>query len=359
MKAAIISMGSVSSEWTAKAMRKYFEEVDEINLKEIEVNFSGKNSEVLYQGKDLGKYDCIYAKGSFRYAQLLRSIVSLLKGKAYIPIEESAYTIVHDKLLTQLRLQEFNIPMPRTYLSATTEAAKTLLERTKFPIIMKFPQGTQGKGVMFADSYASASSMLDALSALKQPFIIQEFVETGGEDIRVMVIGDKAVVSMKRKAAENEIRSNIHAGGTGEIAKIDEYTKKVAVDTAKAMGVDICGVDILYGVKGPQVIEANLSPGLQGITEATGIDVADLIAKYLYEQSVEFKNKGKKKDTADIMNELDTAKEGKTIIRPLDFRGVRVLLPEIATKISGIKESDDVELKMENKKITIEKFEVN
>jgi len=358
MKAAIISLGSVSSKWTADAMRKYFSQVDELDLKDVEINVSGKKSEVLYQGKDLEQYDCIFAKGSFRYAPLLRSVVSLLKKNTYVPIDEAAYTIAHDKLLTQLRMQEFNIPMPRTYLTATTDAAKEILKRANFPIIMKFPQGTQGKGVMFADSYASASSMLDALSALKQPFIIQEYVETDGEDIRAIVIGDKVVAAMKRKAKANEARANIHAGGLSEPCKLDSITQKVAIDTAKAMNANICGVDILSGVKGPLAIEINISPGLQGITNATGIDVADHIAKFLYKQTLEFTEKRKNKSTAEIMKDIDTTK-GKEIISQLDFRGFRILLPEIATKISGIKDSDDIQLTMEDKKITLKKFEVN
>ena len=154
MKATILSLNSTSSKWTAESMRKYFSEVDEINIKEIEINFSGKNSEVLYQGQPINKYDCILAKGSFRYAPLLRSLTSLLKGQAYMPLNASSFTIGHDKLLTQLKLQQQNIPMPRTYLSATTKSAKKILERVNYPIIMKFPHGTQGKGVMFADSYA-------------------------------------------------------------------------------------------------------------------------------------------------------------------------------------------------------------
>ena len=86
----------------------------------------------------------------------------------------------------------------------------------KYPIVLKFPHGTQGKGVMFAESFAAASSMLDALIALKQPFLIQEYIETGGVDVRAFVVGDKVVASMKRKAVRGEMRANIHAGGTGE-----------------------------------------------------------------------------------------------------------------------------------------------
>ena len=174
MKAAVISLGSKSSIWTIEAMKKYFKEVDNLNLKDIEINFSGKKSAVLYLGKPIEKYDCILAKGSFRYAPLLRSLTNLLRKETYLPISGSAFSIGHDKLLTQLSLQKHKIPLTRTYLAATTLAAKQILERVNYPIIMKFPQGTQGKGVLFADSFPSSSSMLEALTSLNPPFLIQE-----------------------------------------------------------------------------------------------------------------------------------------------------------------------------------------
>lgn len=358
LKAAIINLGSKSSKWTAQAMNKYFDEVDDLDLNNVEINFSGKNSEVLYEGKPLGKYDCIFAKGSFRYAPLLRSITSLLWDQAYMCMSADSFTIGHDKLLTQLKLQQHNIPMPRTYLSATSDSAKMILEKVHYPIVMKFPQGTQGKGIMFADSYSSASSMLDALSALRQPFIIQEFVETGGTDIRAIVVGDEVVAAMKRKADVKEARANIHVGGVGEMIELDSYAKKVAIQAAKAVGAEICGVDLLETVKGPVVIEVNLSPGLQGITEVCKVDVADKFAKYLYEATKVYLEKRKNVHTAKILEEVGVEKENE-LISSLDFRGVRILLPEIATRISKLKDTDDVHLKITKNRIVIDKFEVS
>ena len=106
--------------------------------------------------------------------------------------------------------------MPDTYVVSSIEAAKKILKQVKYPIILKFPHGTQGKGVMIADSFAAASSMLDTIESLKQPFLVQEYVETEGSDIRAFVVGDKVVAAYKRKAAIGEKRSNIHAGGKGE-----------------------------------------------------------------------------------------------------------------------------------------------
>ena len=198
LKAALISLGSTSSKWIGKAMQKYFDEVDSYDIKGIEVTLGDKPM-VLYKGEPIPKYDCVYAKGSFRYNPILRSITSILQKESYMPITSTAFTIAHDKLITQLVLDQNKIPMPKTYLASTAKSARDILKKLNYPIIMKFPEGTQGKGVMYADSFASASSLLDTLTALKQPFLIQEFVETGGTDIRAFIIG-KESFGVKRKA---------------------------------------------------------------------------------------------------------------------------------------------------------------
>jgi len=371
MKAAIISLQSTSSKWTAEAMRKYFETVDDLNLKFIEVNIAAQ-SEVLYQGKPLPQYDCIYVKGSFRYASILRSVTDILSAtNTFMPLSGTAFTTGHDKLLTHLRLARYNVPMPRTYISSTTKAAKEVLQKITFPIIMKIPHGTQGKGVMFAESFAAASSMLDTLDALKQPFIIQEYIETGGTDIRAVVIGDKVVASMQRISQSDEKRSNIHAGGSGEPVELDQKTQKIAIDAARAVGASICGVDILKSVKGPLVIEVNLSPGLQGITKATNKNIADAIAKYLADNTKRMLEHGKKDEASKILDTLgisatavnkvkqteiskQTSPKENCIVTNIDFRGSRLLLPEIVTKLSQLTEKQEVTITIQSGKVLIE-----
>lgn len=352
MKAAIISQGSVSSKWTFEAMKKYFDEVDEVDIRHLEISISGSSAQILYKGAPLKNYDCVYAKGSFRYSQVLRSLTSILQKECYMPIIPSAFTIAHDKLLTQLMMQQHSVPMPKTYISSTIASARELLSSLNYPIIMKFPQGTQGKGVMFADSFSSASSILDALSALKQSFIIQEFVDTGSTDLRAFVVGDKVVASMIRKGAADEVRSNIHVGGTGEAIEIDEHTKQIAIKAAKAIGAEICGVDILQSFKGPLVIEANISPGLQGITKATKVDVADRIAKYLYNQTKQRYDVKSSKDKKEVMADINNE---NVIITNLDLRGARILLPEMASMISKLKTEDHVEISAKKNEIRLKK----
>lgn len=356
-RAAVISLGSKSSQMTIDAMKQYFESVDNLNIKQLEVNISGRDAAVLYEGEPLKEYDCILAKGSFRFAPLLSSVTSLLQDNTVMPIVESAFTVAHDKLLTHLALQRENIPMPRTYIAATSEAAKKVMKKMNFPIIMKFPQGTQGKGVVFADSYSSGSSILDALTALRQPFILQEFVETGGEDIRALVVGDRVVAAMKRKASATEKRANLHAGGVGEPVILDGVTERIAVKTAKALNASICGVDILMGAKGPVVIEANISPGLQGITSTTGIDVPDKIAKHLFDLTQERKGHAREKQKEKILDGVDE-KKNDVLMTSLDFRGNRVLLPEIMTKRCNFREDDLYEIKSTPGKLHITRMDI-
>ncbi|MFH1053548.1 MAG: RimK family alpha-L-glutamate ligase [Candidatus Woesearchaeota archaeon] len=358
LKAALISLGSVSSKWTVKAMEKYFDEVDDLDLREIEVNLGKGNFEVLYAGKPLGEYDCVYAKGSFRYESILRALATALNNKSYMPNKPISYTIGHDKLLTHLECMEANIPMPGTYLASSSKGGKKILEKLNYPIVMKFPQGTQGKGVMFADSYNAAVSVLDALTALKQPLIIQEYIETEGTDIRSIVVGDKVVASMCRKAEKGEKRANIHAGAKGEACILDSRTKKVAIDTAKTISAEICAVDILESAKGPMMIEANLSPGLQGITAATNVDVADKIAKYLFGRTIEFKNRKGMVDSGKILEEvgIQNTDSVKDMIINNEMRGERILLPKIVSKISDIGDGDEISISIKRREIEIKKL---
>jgi RimK family alpha-L-glutamate ligase len=358
MKAALISLGSKSSVMTAEAMKKYFEKVDIIQLKNMEI-ILGKEGGIMYNGEPFEDYDCVYVKGSFRYAKLLGSIAALLEGKVpYMPFKSSCFTTVHNKLLTHLVLQQHNIPMPRTYFSPTVDTAKSLLDRVNYPIVMKFPEGTQGKGVMFADSKSSAASLLDALGALNQPFIIQEFVDTGGTDIRALVVGEKVVAAYRRKAQTEEKRSNIHAGGTGEPVQLSREICKIAVDTAKALKADICGVDILEGPLGPLVIEANLSPGLQGIGKVSTIDIPDAIARYLYEQTDKVVNKHKQEKAKEVMKDIAINEEdiSQQIITSLLFRGDRIILPEFVNKIAKLSDTKEYSIKAKKGKVIIEEF---
>lgn len=346
MRAAIISLGSTSSKLTGEAMKKYFNDVDMLNIKEIEVKLSPKGPEVLYQGKPLPDYDCMYVKGSFKYVQIMRSVTCVLQGKTYFPVPDYVFTTGHDKLLTQLVLDQAGIPMPSTYIASSTKEAKNILDRVSYPIVIKFPHGTQGKGVTFAESVSSAKSILDAFASLNQPVIVQEFVDTGGEDLRVFVVGGKVIAAMARKAIEGEKRSNLHAGAKGKKIELDLETKQIAINAARALKVDVCGVDILKGSQGPQVLEVNLSPGVQGITEATDINVPDKIARFLYDAAKKFHSSG------DSDTEEDDVPK---VVTTISFSKGQLKVPELIGKFAGISQDDEVTISSGKKTIIISK----
>ena len=359
LRAGIISLGSKSSQMTAEALAEFFEHVDMIQLREMEVVL-GKEGGVFYQGKALQDYDSLYIKGSFRYAHLLRSITSMLERKVpYIPLPASAFTIVHNKLLTHLALQQHDIPMPKTYVSPNIETAKELLKRVNYPIVMKFPEGTQGRGVVFADSISSASSLLDALGALNQPFIIQEYVETGGTDLRVIVVGDRAIAGMQRTATTDDKRANIHAGGSGKVVQLNREVKMLAIKTARALNSNICGVDILEGPLGAVVIEANISPGLQGITEASKINIAREIAKHMYQQTLSAIKTRDHAHKEAVKKEMENQENNKSeIITNLQFKGERIVLPKLVTEMTAFNELENYIIKSKKGKLEIEEFKM-
>jgi ribosomal protein S6--L-glutamate ligase len=150
------------------------------------------------------------------------------------------------------------------------------------PVVIKLLTGTQGVGVVLAETTKAAESVIEAFSGLNADFMVQEFIkEAGGSDIRCFVIGDKVVASMKRTGKEGEFRSNLHRGGSAEVIKITPEERSTAVRSARVMGLNVAGVDLLRSNHGPVVMEVNSSPGLEGIEKATGKDVAGMIIQFI------------------------------------------------------------------------------
>ena len=354
MKLAVISLGKESSQNIGEEAKNYFRDVKMLDLRKVEVHATSKSLNVLYDGEELDHYDSIYIRGSYKYAILQRSITEALHFHTYMPLSPKSFTLGHNKFLTMLHLQEKNVPIPTTYLVETVTGAKKLLEKVNYPIIMKIPSGTQGKGVMFADSIASAKSILDTLEVFKQPYIIQEYVETNATDIRAIVVDSKVVASMRRKALSDELRANIHMGGIGVSCELDEETEEIAIRSAKAIGAEVCAVDILEGNK-PMVIEVNLSPGLDGITKATKKNVAKIIAEYLHKKANEFKETRKSDDYSKIISTLDTETDRKEIITNLDIKAGIIKLPKLMTKITGFNQEDEIMIIANKGKLIIKK----
>lgn len=353
MKFGLISLGGTSSNRILDAAREYFDTCIPLDIRKIEIKTSSKECNVYYDGKVLKNFDCIYIRGSFRYVLLKKAIAELLKEQCYIPMKPESFTICNNKFNTLIALQKQKLPVPTTYYAPNVETAKKILNLVNYPIIIKIPEGTQGKGVMFADSLPSAKSVLDAMGAFKQPFLIQEYIETGATDLRALVVGNKVVACMRRKASSNDLRANIHRGGDGETYILPPEIEDIAVKSAKAAGIDICGVDILEGNK-IAVIEINTSPGLKGIMKYTGVKVDKMIAKYLYQQTKKFVKNKKNDDYQSILSSLEVVTpETNEIISNLNQVGNIVKMPSLITKMAGFLNEQEILYRVKKGKIEI------
>jgi len=187
-----------------------------------------------------------------------------------------------DKLRALMRLSAENVGIPRTAMARDVDAIRVAVDAVGgTPVIIKLLQGTQGVGVMIADSAQAVESTLDTLWGLGQNIILQEYVaESRGRDIRALVVGGELVGAMRRTARSGEFRSNLHRGGAGEPVTLDEDYRRAAVEAARIMGLEVAGVDLLESNEGPRVIEVNSSPGLRGIERATDVDVAARIIEH-------------------------------------------------------------------------------
>ena len=211
-------------------------------------------------------------------------------GGVFALNESVAITRSRDKLRALQIMARKGLEMPRTGFAHSTKLTKDLIEEVGgTPVVIKMLEGTQGQGVVLAENYQAAESVIELLRGLDAYFLVQEFVsEAKGSDLRCFVVGDKVIAAMKRQGRPGEFRSNLHRGGKAEAVKITKEERKVAVKAAQAMGLNVAGVDILRAKSGPSVIEVNSSPGLEGIETSTGINVAEHIYQFL-ERSVEEK----------------------------------------------------------------------
>lgn len=356
MKIAIISLGGWTSAQIAEECKKYFDNVDEIDLRKIDVRVNTKDLKVLYDGKDLKDYDCIYVRGSYKYALVQRSLTRALADKCYMPLAPKSFTLAHNKFLTLLELYRKNVPVPTTYLAATVKGAKKILKEVNYPIIMKIPEGTQGKGVMYADSIESARTILDTLDVFKQAFNIQEYIESEATDTRVIVAGNKVLACMKRKGNKEDVRANIHAGGIGIACTVSEDVEELAVRAAKSIKADICAVDVLDSDNRPSVIEVNVSPGLKGITEATKQNLCTKVAKFLYERTKEIKDSKQKEGYKEVMSDLGV-EDQKEVVTNLNIKEGVIKLPQLFNKIAKFKSDDNILISVKKGRIVLKKEE--
>lgn len=197
--------------------------------------------------------------------------------------ESNSITRSRDKLRCLQILSRAGIGLPTTSYAHSTKMTEKLIKMVGgAPCVIKLVEGTQGKGVILAENAKAAESVIDGFRQMKAHFLVQEFIkESSGCDIRAFVIGDKVVASMMRKAKEGEFRSNLHRGATASQVEITPDEAAVAVKSARALGLNVAGVDMMRSARGPLVLEVNSSPGLQGIETSTGLNIAGMIIEYI------------------------------------------------------------------------------
>lgn len=248
------------------------------------MNISSSNPTLHYRGEDLPTYDAVIPRIGASVTFYGTAVLRQLEMMGVYPVNESvAVTRSRDKLRSLQLLSRKGIGMPITGFANSPDDIQDLIKMVGgAPLVIKLLEGTQGIGVVLAETKKAAESVIEAFLGLNANIMVQEFIkEAGGADIRCFVVGGKVVAAMKRQGAEGEFRSNLHRGGSAELVKLTPSERKTAVKAAQIMGLNVAGVDILRSNRGPVVMEVNSSPGLEGIEKATGKDVAGLIIEFI------------------------------------------------------------------------------
>jgi len=300
MKVAILSRGPdlYSTRRLKEAGEALGHDVDIIDTLHCYMDITSSKPTVRYHGEELPKYDAIIPRIGASITFYGTSVVRQFEVMGTFSVNESvAISRSRDKLRSLQLLSRKGIGLPRTGFASKPDKVDDLIKNVGgAPVVIKLLEGTQGIGVVLAETKKAAESMIEAFMGLKANILVQEYIkEAGGADIRCLVVGGKVIAAMKRQAAAGEFRSNLHRGGSAEIVKLTPAERKTAVDAAKVMGLNMCGVDILRSNSGPVVMEVNSSPGLEGIETATGKDVATMIFQFLEKNAKPNKNKTKGK----------------------------------------------------------------
>ena len=286
MKIAILSRKAslYSTRRLVEAAKQRGHEARVIDTLRCYMNVATHRPEVHYKGEILEGFDAVIprigASITFYGAAVLRQFEIM----GVYPVNESvAISRSRDKLRSLQLLSRKGIGLPVTGFAHSPDDVDDLIKMVGgAPVVIKLLEGTQGIGVVLAETQQAAESVIEAFMGLKANILVQEYIrEAGGADIRCLVVGDKVVAAMKRQAREGEFRSNLHRGGSASLIKISPEERSTAVRAAKVMGLNVAGVDILRSNHGSVVMEVNSSPGLEGIEQATGKDVAGLIIEFI------------------------------------------------------------------------------
>ena len=255
------------------------------------VDITARSPKVMYTGAALQKFDAIVPRvASSSEAAYGAAIVRQFEMIGSYSLNASqAIVRSGDKLRSLQLLSRQNVDLPKTSFAHATLSKDDLIDLVgPPPLVIKLLQGSQGAGVVLAPTRKAAEAVISAFQQLNANFLVQEFIaEAEGRDIRAFVVGGKVVAAMERSAPPGDFRSNLHRGGTAEAIKLTKREERVAISAAKAMNLNVAGVDLIRAKRGPLVLEVNSSPGLEGIETATKVDVAGQIIEYIEKKVTE------------------------------------------------------------------------
>ncbi len=248
------------------------------------MDITTRKPRVMYQDEALPHYDAIIPRIGASHTFYGTAVVRQFEMMGVFPANESqAITRSRDKLRSLQILSREGLGLPVTGMASSPSDIDGVIKLVGgAPLVVKLIEGTQGVGVVLAETKKAAQSVIEAFRGLKADILVQQFIqEAGGKDVRCFVVGNKVIAAMERTGAPGDFRSNLHRGGSAEITKLTPDERRTAIKSAKALGLNVAGVDLLRSDEGPLVMEVNSSPGLEGIEASTGIDVAGKIIEFL------------------------------------------------------------------------------
>jgi len=286
MKIAVLSRNPnlYSTKRLVEAARAKGNDAMVVDHLKCNIHIEKKNSKIFYNGEYLEDIDAIIprigASVTFYGTAVVRQFEMM---KVFTTTESQALVRSRDKLRSLQILSRAGVGLPKTIFTNYARDVDHIIESLGgAPLVLKLLEGTQGLGVVLAETYNAANSVIEAFNGLKARVIAQEFIkEAGGADLRAFVVDGVVVGAMKRQAKKGEFRSNLHRGGSAELVELSEDEENTALKAAKAMSLGVCGVDMVQSDRGPLVLEVNSSPGLEGIEKATGKDIAREIIRYI------------------------------------------------------------------------------
>ncbi|MFY9228055.1 MAG: RimK family alpha-L-glutamate ligase [Candidatus Microsaccharimonas sp.] len=286
MKIAILSKGAAN--YTTKRLKEVAKarghEVRIINYAKCYVAIEKDKPVIRYRGETLEHFDAVIPRIAQSYTKYGTAIVRQFEGQGtYTTASSIAINRSRDKLRAYQILAKAGVAIPKTVFARETANFEDVIELAGgTPLIIKVARGTHGNGVVLAETPKAAKAVMQAFYVEGVNFLVQEFIkESAGQDIRALVVGGRVVASVKRQSLDDDFRSNTHQGGVGVVVKLTDEEKKTAVRAAKAMGLPICGVDMMRSANGPLVLEVNSSASLKTPEKITKRDVASQIIEYV------------------------------------------------------------------------------